>query len=288
MVKFNIKNVNKLVVEENDCYTYTRLTHKNMKSYRYNLAAVFIITIEGSDRTKKCVKNTYKIFKNSCPIIVVENKGFRKCNKPELPKQIARYDLMHANKHIMSYAKKTYPNRNIMIVEDDCIWVNSIKYDIYDIFRFLKDNRDVDHYFIGAIQSNKTKEIAKNFDWVHSVDSEKLARKLSEHRDPKRGKLKIFIQVNIGNEQQKFGVDKLSVSELYSYCKTLDLEVVGLMCIPPINKPSEIFFKEMSELNKKLNFEELSMGMSSDYLNAIQNCATYVRIGSNIFGQRIR
>ena len=85
---------------------------------------------------------------------------------------------------------------------------------------------------------------------------------------------------------QKFGVDKLLVPELCSYCKTLDLEVVGLMCIPPLNEPSEIFFKEMSELNKKLNLEELSMGMSSDYLNAIKNSATYVRIGSNIFGER--
>ena len=81
-------------------------------------------------------------------------------------------------------------------------------------------------------------------------------------------------------------MDKSLVPELYTYCKTLDLEVVGLMCIPPLNEPSEIFFKEMSELNKKLNFEELSMGMSSDYLNAIKNSATYVRIGSNIFGER--
>ena len=102
----------------------------------------------------------------------------------------------------------------------------------------------------------------------------------------KKKKVKIFIQVNIGNEEQKYGVNKLSVSEMYSYCKTLNLEVVGLMCIPPLNKPSEIFFKKMNELNKKLNFKELSMGMSSDYLDAIKNSATYVRIGTNIFGQR--
>ena len=81
-------------------------------------------------------------------------------------------------------------------------------------------------------------------------------------------------------------MNKSSLPKLYSYCNTLNLEVIGLMCIPPLNAPSEIFFKEMSELNKKLNFEELSMGMSSDYLNAIKNSATYVRIGSNIFGQR--
>ena len=98
--------------------------------------------------------------------------------------------------------------------------------------------------------------------------------------------MRIFIQVNIGNEDQKFGVDKLYLSNLYSYCKTLNLEVIGLMCIPPLNERSEIFFKEMNELNKKLSLKELSMGMSSDYLNAIKNSATYVRIGSNIFGER--
>ena len=113
-----------------------------------------------------------------------------------------------------------------------------------------------------------------------------LQKKFLMNTKNKKKKVRIFIQVNIGNEKQKFGVDKFSVSEFYSYCKTLNLEVVGLMCIPPLNEPSEIFFREMNELNRKLNFEELSMGMSSDYLNAINNSATYVRIGSNIFGQR--
>ena len=111
-------------------------------------------------------------------------------------------------------------------------------------------------------------------------------KKISEEQVKQNKKVKVFVQVNIGNEDQKFGVNKSLVSELCNYCKTLDLEVVGLMCIPPLNEPSEIFFKEMSELNKKLNLEELSMGMSSDYLNAIKNSATYVRIGSNIFGAR--
>ena len=92
--------------------------------------------------------------------------------------------------------------------------------------------------------------------------------------------------MNIGDEQQKSGVDKSSVSNLYSYCKNLNLNVVGLMCIPPFEKPPEKFFKEMNILNKNLNLSELSMGMSSDYLDAIRNGATYVRIGSNIFGQR--
>ena len=148
------------------------------------------------------------------------------------------------------------------------------------------NNNNIKLHLIGGLQTNKVKLAVKLFDYIHSVDNEKLAKKISEEQDKQNKKVKVFVQVNIGNENQKFGVDKLLVPELCNYCKTLDLEVVGLMCIPPLNEPSEIFFKEMSELNKKLNFEELSMGMSSDYLNAIQNCATYVRIGSNIFGER--
>ena len=147
-------------------------------------------------------------------------------------------------------------------------------------------NDNIKLHLIGGLQTNKVKLAIKLFDYIHSVDSEKLAKKISDEQLKQNKKVKIFIQVNIGNEKQKFGVDKSSVAELYSYCKTLNLEVVGLMCIPPLNESSEIFFKEMNELNKKLNFEELSMGMSSDYLSAIKHSATYVRIGSSIFGQR--
>ena len=151
----------------------------------------------------------------------------------------------------------------------------------------IKSNyNDIKLHLIGGLQTNKVKLAVKLFDYIHSVDNRKLAKKISDEQQRQNKKVKVFIQVNIGNEEQKFGVNKSFVSELYSYCKNLNLEVVGLMCIPPLNEPSEIFFKEMNELNKKLNFKELSMGMSSDYLNAIQNCATYVRIGSNIFGQR--
>ncbi len=147
-------------------------------------------------------------------------------------------------------------------------------------------NNNIKLHLIGGLQTNKVKLAVKLFDYIHSVDSERLAKKISDEQLKQNKKVKIFIQVNIGNEEQKFGVDKLSVAELHSYCKTLNLEVVGLMCIPPLNESSETFFKEMNELNKKLNFEELSMGMSSDYLSAIKNSATYIRIGSSIFGQR--
>ena len=148
------------------------------------------------------------------------------------------------------------------------------------------NNNSVKLHLIGGLQTNKVKSAVKLFDYIHSVDSEKLAKKIFDEQQKQKKNVKIFIQVNIGDEEQKFGVNKSSVSDLYSYCKTLKLDVVGLMCIPPLEKSSDVFFKEMNTLNKNLNLDELSMGMSSDYLNAIKNSATYVRIGSKIFGER--
>ena len=147
-------------------------------------------------------------------------------------------------------------------------------------------NNDIRLHLIGGLQTNKVKLAVKLFDYIHSVDSEKLAKKISDEQQKQNKKIKVFIQVNIGDEEQKSGINKSSLTQLYSYCKTIDLSVVGLMCIPPLEKSPEIFFKEMSMLNKNLDLDELSMGMSSDYLEAIKNSATYLRIGSNIFGKR--
>ena len=147
-------------------------------------------------------------------------------------------------------------------------------------------NSNIRLHLIGGLQTNKVKLAVKLFDYIHSVDSEKLAKKISDEQKKQNKKIKVFIQVNIGNEEQKSGVNKSSVTELYSFCKALDLNVIGLMCIPPLEKSSDIFFQEMSILSEGLKLNELSMGMSSDYLDAIKNSATYVRIGSNIFGER--
>ena len=147
-------------------------------------------------------------------------------------------------------------------------------------------NKDIRLHLIGGLQTNKVKLAVKLFDYIHSIDSEKLAKKISDEQQKQNKKVKIFIQVNIGNEEQKSGVNKASVNDLYSYCKTLNLNVIGLMCIPPLEKSPEIFFKEMNILNENLNLLDLSMGMSTDYLDAVKNSATYVRIGSSIFGKR--
>ena len=124
------------------------------------------------------------------------------------------------------------------------------------------------------------------FDYIHSVDSEKLAKKIIDEQNKINKKIKIFVQVNIGNEDQKTGISKNRVGELVSFCKEIGLDIIGLMCIPPANIDSESFFEEMKELNQQNNFTELSMGMSSDFLLASKHLSTFVRIGSSIFGKR--
>ena len=141
-------------------------------------------------------------------------------------------------------------------------------------------------HLIGRLQTNKVKFALKIFDYIHSLDSEKLANKISDEQIKQGKKPKIFIQVNIGNEDQKSGINKERLDDFYKFCKNLNLDIIGTMCIPPNNGNTEKFFFEMSKVNQKLNFTELSMGMSGDYLEAIKNSATYVRVGSKIFGNR--
>tara|TARA_B110000008_G_C16859440_1_gene520061 strand:- start:339 stop:998 length:660 start_codon:yes stop_codon:yes gene_type:complete len=141
-------------------------------------------------------------------------------------------------------------------------------------------------HLIGKLQTNKVKFAIKIFDYIHSVDNKKLAKKIAEEELKQNKKIKLFLQVNIGNEDQKSGVVKEDLTDLYNYCKDLKLDVVGLMCIPPVNEEPEKYFKETNLLNQKLKLPELSMGMSSDYLQAVENSSTFLRIGSNIFGQR--
>ena len=148
------------------------------------------------------------------------------------------------------------------------------------------ENPNLRLHMIGRLQTNKVKYAVKLFDYIHSVDNEKLARKIAEEDKKINKKTKVFIQVNIGEEEQKSGVSKVDLHKLVSYCKEVKLDVIGLMCIPPFDMNSTIYFKEMNKLNKDFGFSELSMGMSSDYLKASEHSATYLRIGSNIFGQR--
>ena len=147
-------------------------------------------------------------------------------------------------------------------------------------------NTKIQLHMIGKLQTNKVKFAVKLFDYIHSVDSEKLAKKIVDEQEKINKKIKIFIQVNIGKENQKSGIEKDRVNDLVVYCKKINLNVVGLMCIPPVNDDPIVYFREIFLINKKFNFSDLSMGMSSDYLEASENGATYLRIGSSIFGQR--
>ena len=142
-------------------------------------------------------------------------------------------------------------------------------------------------HLVGKLQTNKVKFAIKLFDFIHSVDSKKLAKKIYDEQLNQKKRVKVFIQVNIGNEEQKSGVLKNDLNDFYHYCKDLNLDVIGLMCIPPFNSDPNPFFQELNDLNRNLNLEELSMGMSSDYLKAVENYSTYLRIGSAIFGERI-
>ena len=149
-----------------------------------------------------------------------------------------------------------------------------------------KKNKDLKLHLIGKLQSNKVKFVSGLFDYIHSLDNEKLANKISDEQKNKKWHPKLFIQVNIGNENQKSGLRVDQVDDFVKFCKELKLNIIGLMCIPPINEDPEKFFLRMNYLNKKMNLFELSMGMSSDYLTAIEYNSTFLRIGSEIFGKR--
>ena len=151
-----------------------------------------------------------------------------------------------------------------------------------------KNFPDIKLHMIGKIQSNKTKFIMPLFDYIHSLDNTKLAEKISVEQKKYKKNIKIFIQVNIGKEDQKSGISPNDVEAFKNKCvNELNLNIIGLMCIPPNNKESSIYFKEMSSLLKKTNLKELSMGMSNDYLNAVEYNSSYIRVGSKIFGSRV-
>ncbi len=147
-------------------------------------------------------------------------------------------------------------------------------------------NKNIKLHLIGKLQTNKVKHAIKIFDYIHSVDSMKLARKIADEQHKQNKNVKLFIQLNIGDEEQKSGVNVDQIDDLITFSKKLNLNIVGLMCIPPVNKEPDKYFKEIKDLNNKFNLPEISMGMSSDYLKAVENSSTYLRIGSSIFGLR--
>ncbi len=195
--------------------------------------------------------------------------------KNEIPKIIA--------------VSKTFPIEKILpLIEygHNDFGENKVQETIDKWSQIKSKNNNIKLHLIGKLQSNKVKHAVKIFDYIHSVDNEKLARKIAEESNKNKKKIKIFIQVNIGRENQKSGMQIDNLENFYQYCLNLKLDIVGLMCIPPIEEDPEKYFLEMKDLNLKLKLNELSMGMSSDYLQAIDKSSTFLRIGTGIFGNR--
>ena len=208
-------------------------------------------------------------------LIYIEELIKSKVNHDELPKIIA--------------VSKTFPIENILpLIDHGHLHYGENKVqEALDKWTDIKNqNKNIKLHLIGRLQSNKVKFALKIFDYIHSVDSEKLATKIADEQTKQGKNPKIFIQVNIGNEDQKSGINKERLGDFYKFCKDLNLDVIGTMCIPPNDQNTEKYFSEMNKINQELNFKELSMGMSGDYLEAAKNNATYVRVGSKIFGHR--
>ena len=208
-------------------------------------------------------------------LIYIQDLIKSKVNDDKLPEIIA--------------VSKTFPIENVLaLIEHGHIHYGENKVqEALDKWSEMKNNNNnFKLHLIGKLQTNKVKFALRIFDYIHSLDSEKLAIKISEAQKKQNKKPKIFIQVNIGNEEQKSGITIEKLPDFYKFCLNLNLEIIGTMCIPPNEKNTEIFFSRMNKINKELNFKDLSMGMSGDYLNAVKHNSTYVRIGSKIFGSR--
>ena len=208
-------------------------------------------------------------------LIYIEDHIKSTVNHDELPKIIA--------------VSKTFPIENILpLIDHGHLHYGENKVqEALDKWTDIKNkNHNIQLHLIGRLQTNKVKFALRIFDYIHSLDSKKLANKLADEQEKQKKKPKIFIQVNIGNEEQKSGINKEKLGDFYKFCKDLNLDVIGTMCIPPNDGNTIKYFSEMKNINQELNFKELSMGMSGDYLEAVKNSATYVRVGSKIFGSR--
>ena len=201
----------------------------------------------------KTIKNEIKDYSNKVNLIVVtKNQDFEKIN------------------HLIIDGHKDFGENKVQ--EAKLKWQD-----------FLKNNSNIRLHFIGKLQSNKIKGIGELFQFVHSLDSLKNAELLAKEEVRSSKKLKYFIQVNIAKEIQKSGIQEEDLNELITFCRKVDLNVIGLMCIPPVIGNSSVLFKRLQQLSANYSLKELSMGMSNDYKDAISNGATYVRIGSSIF-----
>ena len=211
-------------------------------------------------------------------LICIKNTLKNKIINKDLPKIIA--------------VSKTFPISEILPLINhghEHYGENKVQESVEKWIDIKNDFKDIKLHMIGKLQTNKVKYVVPLFDYIHSLDNIKLAEKISNEQKKINKKLKIFIQVNIGNENQKSGVDLENVSSFYKKCiNEFNLDIIGLMCLPPNTSDSNKYFLQMKKLANQINVKNLSMGMSSDYIQATENGATFLRIGCKIFGNRIK
>ena len=202
---------------------------------------------------------------------IVEKKQLK-----TLPKVIAvtKTFSLDVFKPLLEFGHNHFGENKIQEAEDK--WLN------------IKSNyKNLQLHMIGKLQSNKAKKAVKIFDYLHSLDNEKLAIKIDQYQNELNKKLKIFIQINLGNETQKSGISLSQFDDFYIFCtKKLSLSIIGLMCLPPVDSDSEKYFKTLKELSHKYNLKDLSMGMSNDFENAALHGSTFLRLGTALFGER--
>ena len=211
-------------------------------------------------------------------LILIENTLKEKLKNTNIPKVIA--------------VSKTFPLSEVLPLINhghEHFGENKVQEAVEKWSSMKNDFTNIKLHMIGGLQTNKVKYAVPLFDYIHSLDSLKLAEKISKEQKKIKKTLKIFIQVNIGKEIQKSGIEIEHLEEFYKICTTkLDLNIIGLMCLPPKNNINLEYFKEMNKLCSKVRVKELSMGMSNDYIEASKEGSTFVRIGSNIFGERTK
>ena len=206
----------------------------------------------------------------------------------EIKSKIFEHKIKDYNPNIIAISKTFKIDHILPLIEYGHIHFGENKIqEAMDKWSEIKNkNIQIKLHMVGKLQTNKVKFAIKIFDYIHSVDNIKLAKKISDEQKKNNKKPKIFIQINIGNEPQKSGISKSEIKIFYNYCKGLGLDVIGTMCLPPHDNKSEIYFSEMKKLNQELGLNQISMGMSDDYLIALKYYSTFLRIGTKIFGQR--
>ena len=208
--------------------------------------------------------------------------------KEKIKTKIRELSLFEYNPKIIAVSK-TFSEEDILPLIDHGHYEfgeNKVQEALSKWLPLKEKNKNLKLHMLGKLQSNKVKNAVEIFDYIHSLDSPKLANKLSDEINKKSKKIKIFIQINLGGETQKSGISPSDLEIFYRNCLSLKLDIVGTMCIPPENLDPKPFFKDLLQLNKKINLSEISMGMSNDYLDAVEYQSTYLRIGQGIFGKR--